>query len=345
MPVLQTLNTSLIQSLQSMCGSVEGSNAPVAVRSNEIFDEEDEDHNVFDRRGDPDCDDLEVDADFSPLALDAYPSLTPAVRYYEDAVKKPSLFPGGIEPVQYSLRDWLALRQTQPQSQRRTETDSGTAQPQALSPDLAPQAAPSIRPQPSDALHLACCRPRVTPAEIERLLRNDPAAVTRSVALTSYKSVYSPILKQKIKKLVKEAYTYPLNLAIQHGACNQVLEMLADAAPQVLTTFDGSLREAPIFVFLKYHPHNCVLFDKLLLDCPSVAYMKDRHDNTITHVGARQGVSLEMIRHMVILNPESLRQRNFHGRTPLELAQQRTSLGTDAVATYLLEKVHDPKCR
>lgn len=343
MPVLQTLNTSLIQSLQSIC-SVESSSVPAPVRSNEIFDEDDDDDNE-EREEDQDYDDLQLDADFTPIAIDAYAPPAPAARHHDEAIKKANpLYGGGIEPVRYSLRDWFALRQTQ--LQRRGEVDGGTPQPPALSPDSAPRAVPSIRAaQPADALHLACCRPRVTPAEIERLLRNDPAAVSRSVALKTYKSVYSPILKHTVKKLVKEAYTYPLNLAIQHGACNQVLEMLADAAPQVLTAFDGSLREAPIFVFLKYHPHNCVLFDKLLLDCPSAAYMKDRHDNTITHVGARQGVSLEMIRHMVILNPESLRQRNFHGRTPLELAQQRTSLGTDAVATYLLEKVHDSKYR
>lgn len=146
-----------------------------------------------------------------------------------------------------------------------------------------------------------------------------------------------------VQKLTKEPYTYPLNLAIRYKVCNQVLDMLVDAAPQVLTRVDGSLRETPLAVVLKYQPKNVTLFDKLLLDCPSAAMVKDRYDNTITHIGARQGVDVEMVRHMVILHPESLAQRNFHGLTPCELAQQRTSLGTDAVATFLLEKQHDPR--
>jgi hypothetical protein len=85
-----------------------------------------------------------------------------------------------------------------------------------------------------------------------------------------------------------------------------------------------------------------VLFDKLLLDCPSAAYARDLHDNTPAHVAAREGAHVDMVRHIAILNPESLRQRNFHGLTPLELAQQRTSLGTDAVATFLMQKQSDP---
>jgi hypothetical protein len=46
------------------------------------------------------------------------------------------------------------------------------------------------------------------------------------------------------------------------------------------------------------------------------------------------------------MNPGSLSQRNFHGLTPLELAQQRTSLGADAVATFLMERLTgDPAFR
>ena len=189
-----------------------------------------------------------------------------------------------------------------------------------------------------DALHRACCNPKVSCSEIEILIRRDPFAASRSAVLRSVKAVYSPILQRSTNKVVKEPYTYPLNLAIVNKASSQVIELLIDAAPEILATKDGSLQETPLALFLKYHPHDVSTFDKMLLDCPYSSGIKDRQDNTLAHIGARQGVAVEMMRHITILYPDSLTARNFHGLTPIELAQQRTSTSSEAIAQFLWEQ-------
>lgn len=199
---------------------------------------------------------------------------------------------------------------------------------------------PPLPPLPiADALlHKACCNPKVSPNDIERLLRIDPTAASRSIVLKSLKRAYNPILRTVTKRVLQETYSFPLNLAIQYRASARVIEMLVDAAPHVLHCTDGSLQETPLAIFLKHHPHNVSTFDKMLLDAPHAASVKDRHHNTLAHIGARQGIAVEMMSHICILYPESLKERNFHGKTPIELAQQHTSSRNEAIASFLWEK-------
>jgi hypothetical protein len=317
MPVLQSLSTSLTRATQGIRDeNVVALRSQQPVRCAEIFDSSDEGEE----------DDIFACADFGISPFDCDPIASVGGSTY----RKPS----AAEPMQTSLCE-LMLR-----------GKHHSAEPIPFPPSQLPPTKLPAPPVVADgALHRACLNACVTPSEIEYLIRQDPAAVTRSIKLTSYKKVYSPILKKTVTKLVMEKYSYPLNLALQARACNQVLEFLVDAGPQVLSMPDGSLQETPISVFLRYHPSNTVLFDKLLLGCPSSAYARDRQDNTLAHVAAREGAHVDMVKHIAILNPDSLRQRNFHGHTPLELAQQRTSMGNDAVATFLMNKQNDPLYR
>jgi len=133
---------------------------------------------------------------------------------------------------------------------------------------------------------------------------------------------------------------YPLNLAIAYGASSQVLERLASAAPMVLTMRDGKLNGGRSFTtslhaLMRHRPRDIALADTILLMFPASASATDGHQNTALHIAIQNGASLEIIHHLVALNPAALHQRNFQGRTPLELAQTYSMLCSAEVAEYL----------
>ena len=176
----------------------------------------------------------------------------------------------------------------------------------------------------NDLLHRACCDPNVTVDDIAQLLLQDPTALGREVSLSTIRTVYNPICNKYETRSIPEAYKYPLNLAIEHGASFDVLEMLVTADPSILLKKDGLQGENSLLILLK-RPHTCCkTVDMLLLQDPRCAKAPDRHMNTPLHVACCWGASLEIVRHLCIIHRASLASRNFHGRTPLQVAQANT---------------------
>lgn len=187
----------------------------------------------------------------------------------------------------------------------------------------------------SSLLHKACCNPKVTAKEIDALLRTDPSAASKPARIMTRKGVYNAVFKKVVQQTTAEQYKFPLNLAISHGANDEVIEMLIDAAPSVLTAQDGTQRETPLAVLIKHSPRNVNLVDKILLMKPRCASLLDRHSNTPMHIACTRGAALEVCRHIGIISPESHLARNFHNRTPLELAQQHVNGCSEEVYNYL----------
>lgn len=50
--------------------------------------------------------------------------------------------------------------------------------------------------------------------------------------------------------------------------------------------------------------------------------MPDRRQNLPLHVAVQYGAPLEVIRQLVCLYPEAIQRENFHGETPLRIAQR-----------------------
>jgi len=184
-------------------------------------------------------------------------------------------------------------------------------------------------------LHRACCNPNVTVSKVLELLKNDPGAVTRSVVIESLKSKYNPLLLAVERRMVKEPYTYPLNLAIKSKASPEVLSVLIDAAPSVLGLLDGTMRESPLAVLLKNSPHDVATVDKMLLSRANLCMIKDRHSNTAVHVACTRGASVTVLRHLCIMYPEALEMRNRHQLTPLDLGRRSTASFSEAAWSYL----------
>lgn len=176
----------------------------------------------------------------------------------------------------------------------------------------------------SPSLHLACLWPHISAQDFDRLLKQDPQSVSRSVKIETSKPVMDPLSRTMVTKLVREPYTYPLHLAILNKASPQVIEMLIDAAPSVLLVRDGAMKETPLCVLLKLSP-DVKLVDMMLLKEPKCVFLRDRHDNTALHVACSRGVSTDVLRHLRILYPKALDRINLHGKTPLKLAQERSA--------------------
>ena len=191
------------------------------------------------------------------------------------------------------------------------------------------------------ALHEACRRSDVTVQEVEDILARDPQAASRKVALETSRRMYDPVSNSIREKKVSETYQYPINLAIQYQAPAPVLERLVSAAPSLLTTKEGKDQQTPLHVLLRHKTSDDVSADMMLLRQPDIASITDAKHNTPLHHAVSRGASEQMVRHLVVLNPDALMQRNFHRNTPLSLAQRAGGMASGAVVDYLWEQVQD----
>ena len=194
--------------------------------------------------------------------------------------------------------------------------------------------------KPPPRLHLACLKGNINANDIDQMLRRDPSAATKSISLRTNKLVVDPLTLKVEMKLVKESYTLPLHLAIKYKASPEVIEMLVAAAPSVLLARDGPQRETPLMVMLKMQP-DVKLVDALLLKNPSCATVRDRHDNSALHIACSRGVSIDVLKHLCLMYPRGLKLRNFQGKTPCHLLQERTVMCSDEMSKFVWEMYGD----
>lgn len=195
-------------------------------------------------------------------------------------------------------------------------------------------------PTPVSPLHQACCRQDVTYIELARLLRQYSMSVEQPAVVETMQKRYIPSKQHMVTMRRAAPFQYPLNLAIHAGVNVRCLRMLIQAAPSVLLKPDGPLRETPLHLLLRRRPLAVKLVNILLLAEPRSAALLDRLRNTPLHTAVRSAAHPTIVRRLLILSPESLLQANFHGKTPLQLAQQ-TSQCSEAVSELLLEQLGD----
>jgi hypothetical protein len=249
-----------------------------------------------------------------------------------DLIEKASKSTSQPVPTPYdSLRSLIKRRQNIVLEKRGRDGKESTIEPQS-------KKAKSLSVE--SALHIACCNPRVTVEEVDQILRMDPQAASRSVAVTSKKVVYNPICRGTETKSVKEVYRYPINIAIKNKASAAVIAVLIESAPSVLSIKDGSAQETSLAVLIRNAPEDLANIDKMLLANPHCIQGADRHGNTATHVACTSGASLNIVRHLCIMYPESLEMRNRHFKTPYELSQQRISASSDGPSPLELVWLH-----
>jgi hypothetical protein len=199
-------------------------------------------------------------------------------------------------------------------------------------------------PVPQPLLHRLCQAFPTNASVIQTALILEPEAVRQPVSLpllsTSKNSTNgngkiwafkAPALKSKA---TRKDYQYPINIAINNGASCDVIQVLAFAAPEVLIKPEGVQGLTTLQIALLKQPKNHKLVETLLHANPAAATILTNHQNTLLHMACQRACPLSVVRAFYKANPRALQCRNFHGETPVTLAQ-RTISCPDDVLNYL----------
>jgi hypothetical protein len=253
------------------------------------------------------------------VKLTPYDSLRLLVKNKQQGVKRSTECHTVIEDDSTSSfpRAFLSDKQTQPVPKHRKVTD----------PFLLHQQASSNRDLSLET--------------VQGILREDPGAASRQLALFTERKVYNYLSHQLETKRVRESYTYPLNMALEKGVNADVIKSLIDADKAVLGKKDGLEQEGSLHILLKHHKNNGKMVGAILVANPSSVEVEDRQFNTPLHVACRSGASMDVIRHLWVMYPGALAKRNFQGLTPLDVARTNGHMCSDGIAYFLWQKVQE----
>lgn len=173
--------------------------------------------------------------------------------------------------------------------------------------------------------------------ELERILRHDPHAASRSVPLVRSTTAWHPAKRRHVQRVVREMYSFPLHLAIAKGASTEAIELLMDADPSVLVVRDGPHHDTPLLAVLRTSPTRLDVVDAIIVTQPFCASIKDDQGNTPLHLACHQGAPLDVVRHLTILYPEAMSMTNLQGKLPFDLARARVRNSGDIVEYLGLE--------
>lgn len=205
-------------------------------------------------------------------------------------------------------------------------------------------------PTPPPLLHRLCQAFPTNVSVIQTALMLEPEAVRQAVSLPvlstskdrygngkiwSFKApAFKSTKKGHMNKTKRRDYQYPVNIAINNGASCEVIQVLASAAPEVLIKPEGAQGLTTIQLALQKEPKNYKLMEVLLQANPAVATIPTIHQNTLLHLACQRACPLAMVQAFYRANPKALHHRNFHGETPVILAQ-RTLCCPEDVLNYL----------
>jgi hypothetical protein len=152
-------------------------------------------------------------------------------------------------------------------------------------------------------------------------------------------------------------FKYAINIALKYHASPKVLEILAKAGPDVCMEGDGPMESGSLSIALETTAMASAkttttdaaptpttsktdeVVEVLLLANPQCATVLDRHYNTPLHCAARlRHVSVATVAKIHRAHPAAVTLRNFHGCTPLQVAQR--SLCNEEVLAYLQKLDH-----
>ncbi|GKY99175.1 hypothetical protein MPSEU_000872900 [Mayamaea pseudoterrestris] len=192
----------------------------------------------------------------------------------------------------------------------------------------------------ASSLHSLCCSGKASVDDIREQLRIDPTAAARPRSIAKTIKSYDPVSGKIVTKQTCENYKYPLNLAIRHKLDLAIIKLLLEAEPHVSHLLDGHQKETSLHVMLKYSPQFVKGIDTLLLHHPPPISPLDRHQNNLLHVACRYGAPIDVLRHLVIIYPEALQQRNFLSELPVQVAQRNLVMCSTQVANFVWQQTN-----
>lgn len=127
---------------------------------------------------------------------------------------------------------------------------------------------------------------------------------------------------------------YPLHIALAHGASMDVVKLLVEKAPEVLTEKNGN-GMCPLSVAISFRakPH---VIKYLLRQKKRCITFHDHKMNLPLHLACIYGCPIDVIRLLCRVYPKATEQENFDGRTALDIAV-RSFMSNDQVVDFLQE--------
>jgi hypothetical protein len=180
---------------------------------------------------------------------------------------------------------------------------------------------------PKSLVHQACELYPQSETIVASALRVDGEGARRR------RSVCASYYKNKSHKRSRHLHEYPITIALHHDASLSVLQLLVDAAPDVLVQVDGDEQGSALSTALMQKRDLSII--SLLLEAnPDQVRVHDRYRNYPLHASCIYGACLKVVQLVASAYPSALRKKNFHGMTPLDIAQ-RNAFCSDDVIDYL----------
>ena len=205
-------------------------------------------------------------------------------------------------------------------------------------PSLQVPQQPTATSAPKTMLHRACQQFPNDRFVIKTALDLDPNAARQKASIPANSdkcfndAVYRFVaLPQRQKGPRKEPFQLPVNIALSNGANKDVLQLLVSAAPEVVAILDGKNGLTTLSLALTKRPQDNALVEILLAAEPQAVKVPDRRQNLPLHVACEKGASLDVVRHLFLLFPGAFHRENFHGETPLRIAQRNSKCSEDVL--------------
>jgi len=194
----------------------------------------------------------------------------------------------------------------------------------------------------ADSLLHNSCKLYPNSLEIVRsALQFDPGAIRRAVLVESTQEETSCTEQLSKKQKVSNGFSYPVNIAIRHKGSPDVIEMLAQAAPDVLVMHDGPYQGSSIATAIRSVCDVSII--KALLDANrDQTRVVDRlHDLPLHTALCVPTVSLEVVKLILNAFPDALIKTNIRGETPVQVAERNQHCKEDIV-NYLQDHAYSP---
>jgi hypothetical protein len=196
----------------------------------------------------------------------------------------------------------------------------------------------------SKTLHSLLASDSVSESAITDFLAKHPEQASQRRSQSVKRIVWNPSTSSLEEKQVRVKYQLALHLAASNPKIpSPVIKALLKVAPVTPSSQkDGG--ETLLHVLLRNRPCDAELVDRVLLQHPELASVCDAKGNTPLHAAVQgatkdtEQASLQAVGQLCLLYPAAVLQTNFHGHTPLQVAQ-RSLACTDSIVDYLWDVV------
>lgn len=183
---------------------------------------------------------------------------------------------------------------------------------------------------PPDLVHQACELYSQMDSIVKSAVQVDPTGVNRRLSTCHGRCKSAGNNRTSNKRQATRSYDYPINIALHHSGSFPVIQLLVDTGPKILVEQDGPEDCCAL---------SCALLNKRRLNVISLlvnanteqAKVCDRYKNYPLHTACASGACLEVVKLITSTFPEAVAKRNFHGQTPLDIAQRNVSLKDDVI--------------